>query len=127
MSLADVAIRAAAPAYNAVHADTWTLLGVGALAGTTFIADMQSEPVLALDTDLGSDARERSFLYLDVAEWNRLKAAALVANSTKPPLDRGGIVSGKGAQWQLIGDIDDNPANDRVKFEVKKIVPGKDS
>ncbi len=113
MSLADTMVSRVSAAYDRVHADTWTILSAGDLSGTTFTADMQSEAVLAFDTDLGSDARAKSFLYLSRAELDR-KPGLLEA------LERSKKISGKGAEWMLIGDRDDNPANDRVRFEILK-------
>ena len=111
MSLANSAIRLAAPAYNVIHADTWTILS-GPNAGSTFLGDAQTELPVVLDTDLGSDGREKTMLYVD---------------RPIPLLKRGMVISGKGAQWAVIGEVDDNPANDRVKFEIVKQVSGKDS
>lgn len=127
MSLADDAILATSPAFAAVHADEWLILGTGVLAGVTFQADAQTEPPLVLDTDLGSDAREQTFVYVDRAEMNRLIAVAAGLDSTALPINRNTILQGKGTQWRVVGDIDDNPANYRVKFQVVKIVAGKDS
>lgn len=112
MSLADEAIRRTAAAFSAVHADEWLILGTGELAGTSFSADAQTEAPMVLDSDLGSDAREKTMLYVD---------------RPAPAIQRGMILSGKGCQWRVTGDLDDNPANYRVKFEVVKIVAGKDS
>lgn len=105
MSLADSIIRMAAPAYNIVHVDTWTILS-GSLAGTSFSGDAQTEAPIVLDTDLGTDAREKTVLYID---------------RPAPSLSRGVALSGRGATWKVVGDIDDNPANDRVKFEIVKV------
>jgi len=110
MSLGDEIIRRAAPAYNFVHADTWTIVS-GTNAGETFEGDAQTEAPLVLDTDLGSDGREKTVLYVD---------------RPAPTLTRSMIISGKGYNWRVVGDIDDNPFNDRVKFEIVKVVPGKD-
>jgi hypothetical protein len=112
MSLADESMLSVRAAYVAVHADTWTVLGPGSLAGTIFQADAQTEPVIALDSDLGSDSREKTKLFVD---------------RPAPALTRGMRLLGKGAQWRIVGDIDDNPANYRVQFEIVKVVPGKDS
>lgn len=112
MSLADEAIRLTGAAFSAVHADEWLILGTGALAGTKFRGDAQTESPVVLDSDVGSDAREKTMLYVD---------------RTAPAIQRGFILSGKGAQWRVVGDVDDNPANYRIKFEVVKIVPGKDT
>lgn len=111
MSIASQAIRLAAPAFNVVHADLWTILS-GPDAGTTFYGDAQTEPPIVLDTDLGGDGREKTVLYID---------------RPVPTFQRGTIISGIGSSWRLVGDVDDNPANDRVKFEIVKIVAGKDS
>lgn len=105
MSLADSMIRRAAPAYNAVQCDVWTVLS-GSAAGQTFFGDAQTESPVILDTDLGQDAREKTMLYVD---------------RPAPVLNRAAIISGKGASWQVIGSIDDNPANDRIKFEIVKL------
>jgi hypothetical protein len=110
MSLADSIIHSAAPAYNVIHADTWRILS-GTQAGTEFQGDAQTESPLVLDTDLGSDGREKTVLYVD-----RLA----------PELSLGMLISGKGCSWRLVGTIDDNPANDRVKFEIVKVT-SKDS
>jgi len=110
MSLADLSIRRAAPAYNVVHNDVWTIQS-GALIGVTFSADAQTESVIAIDGDMGSDAREKTTLYTD---------------RPAPALNRGMVLIGKSALWRVVGDVDDNPANDRVKFEVVK-VSSKDS
>lgn len=105
MSLADLAIRAAAPAYNVVHADVWTILS-GTDAGSTFYGDAQTEAPIVLETDLGSDGREKTMLYID---------------RPIPTLKTATVISGKGASWKVVGMVDDNPANDRVKFEIVKI------
>ncbi len=118
MSLADGLMLSANAAFSAVHADAWAILGTGPLAGTSFEADAQTESPVVLDSDLGSDAREKTVLYVDRFDS---------ANRPAPKIQRGMILSGKGAQWRVVGDIDDNPANYRVKFEVVKIVAGKDS
>lgn len=127
MSLADDAILATSPAFAAVHADEWRILGTGVLAGLRFQGDAQTEPAMVLETDLGSDARETTFLYVDHSEMERLRVEVAALNSTANPIERGSILQGKGAQWRVLGDIDDNPANYRVKFQVSKIVSGKDS
>lgn len=105
MSLADLSIRRSAAAYNAVHADVWTILS-GSLSGSTFSGDAQTESVIELDSGMGSDAREKTILYID---------------RPAPLLDRGMILSGKGRTWRVIGDKDDNAANDRIKFELVQI------
>ena len=105
MSLADKMIRLAAPAYNVIHADTWTILS-GLLSGSTFEGDAQTESVVSIDGDLGSDAREKTIIYID---------------RPAPLIERGIIISGKGRTWRVIGDKDDNAANDRVKFELVQI------
>ncbi len=114
MSPADAAMLSANAAFSAVHADTWRILGPGASppVGVYFEADAQTESPLVLDGEMGSDSREKTMLYLE---------------RPAPAIARGMILSGKGSQWKVVGDIDDNPANYRVKFEVVKIVPGKDS
>jgi len=114
VSLTDEAMLSVRAAYRAVHADTWLILGPGDSppVGTAFQGDAQTEAPVVLDSELGSDAREKTFLYVD---------------RPAPAIGRGMILSGKGAQWRVVGDIDDNPAAYRVKFEVVKIVPGKDS
>jgi len=112
MSLADSIIAAGAPAYNFVHCDTWTILGPGALAGVSFRGDAQTEQPMMLETDIGSDGREKTVLYVD---------------RPAPALNRTMRISGKGVTWQVVGDVDDNPANERVKFELMKVVEGKDS
>jgi hypothetical protein len=111
MSIASQAIRLAAPAFNVVHADLWTILS-GPDAGTTFFGDAQTEAPIAIDSDLGSDAREKTMLFVD---------------RPTPTFKRGQIISGIGSSWRLVGDVDDNPANDRVKFEIVKVVAGKDT
>jgi len=105
MSLADSIIRSAAPAYNLIHADLWRIES-GAHAGEYFQGDAQTESVVSLDTELGSDAREKTMLFVD---------------RPIPALNRGMIINGKGYNWRLVGDVDDNPGNDRVKFEIVKI------
>jgi hypothetical protein len=105
MSLADVSMRRCAAAFNVVHADTWSILS-GSLAGSTFEADAQTESVVSLDGDMGSDAREKTILFVD---------------RPAPLLERGMVLSGKGRTWRVIGDKDDNAANDRVKFELVQI------
>jgi len=111
MSLADSLIRLAAPAYNVVQSDGWEIL-TGSLAGTKFTADAQTEAPFDLSTDLGHDPREKTMLYMD------RPAPALAKNMQ---------LSGKGALWRVVGGLDDNPCNDRVKVELSKIVTGKDS
>ena len=105
MSLADLSMRRCAAAFNVVHADTWTILS-GSLAGSTFSADAQTESVISLDGDIGSDAREKTTLYVD---------------RPAPLIERGMVISGKGRTWRVIGDKDDNIANDRIKFELVQI------
>jgi hypothetical protein len=105
MSLADAMIRLAAPAYNLIHADAWTILS-GPLAGTVFSGDAQTEAPVVLDTDLGTDGREKTMLYVD---------------RPIPAITKSMRLSGKGQIWQVVGGIDDNPANDRVKFEIVKL------
>lgn len=114
MSLADEAIRRTAAAYNVVHADVWRIESatVAALAGTSFSGDAQTEAPIVLETELGSDAREKTVLYVD---------------RPAPALERGDRISGKGWEWVLVGDKDDNPANARVRFEIQKLIPGVDS
>jgi len=116
MSFADDAIRQQSAAFDAVHADVWRILGTGQYAGYEFQADAQTEAPMVLDTDLGSDAREKTMLFV-----------AYPAPAHVLGLKRNTILTGKGSMWRVVGDIDDNPANYRVKFEVVKIVPGKDS
>lgn len=111
MSLADSLIRLAAPAYNAVQSDVWEIL-TGTLAGTTFEGDAQTEAPFDLETDLGHDPREKTVLYMD---------------RPAPALSKNMQIRGKGAIWRIVGGLDDNPANDRVKVELSKIVSGKDS
>lgn len=111
MSLADQAIRLAATAYNAVQSDIWTIQS-GSLAGTSFQGDGQTEQPFELNTELGLDAREKTVLFVD---------------RPAPALTKGTILSGKGESWRVVGGFDDNPFNDRVKFELVKIVAGKDS
>lgn len=108
MSLGDEAIASTSAAYNVVHADQWLILGPGALAGTGFSGEAQSEAPDVLETALGTDSRERTFLYCD---------------RPAPDLVRGMRISGKGATWQIVGEVDDNPLNVRVKFELQKIGP----
>lgn len=105
MSLADVSMRRCAAAFNVVHADTWSILS-GSLAGSTFEGDAQTESVIVLDGDMGSDAREKTILFVD---------------RPAPLIERGMVLSGKGMTWRVIGDKDDNAANDRVKFELVQI------
>jgi len=105
MSLADLSMSRCAAAFNVVHADTWTILS-GSLAGSTFSGDAQTESVISLDGDIGSDAREKTTIYID---------------RPAPLLERGMVISGKGMTWRVIGDKDDNAANDRVKFELVQI------
>lgn len=105
MSLANSAIRLAAAAFNVIHCDVWTILS-GPDAGLTFNGDAQTEAPLVLDGPLGSDAREKTVLYVD---------------RPAPSLNRATVLGGLGAQWRVVGNVDDNPANDRVKFEVVKI------
>lgn len=105
MSLADLSMRRSAAAFNVVHADTWTIQS-GSLAGSTFTGDAQSESVISLDGDIGSDAREKTILYVD---------------RPAPLLERGMVIGGKGVNWRIIGDKDDNASNDRVKFELVQI------
>lgn len=112
MSLADSIIRAAAPAYNLIHADLWRIES-GAHAGEYFQGDAQTESVVSLDTELGSDAREKTMLFVD--------------RPIPAGLNRSVIINGKGCMWRMVGDIDDNPGNDRVKFEIVKIVANKDA
>lgn len=112
MSLADSMIARVAPAYDLIHADAWTILSPGLLSGITFLGDAQSEAAVEISSDLGADAREKVFLYL---------------NRPAPALQRGMRISGKGATWVFVGDLDDNPANDRVRFEITKLVDGKDA
>ncbi len=113
-SPADALMLSGNAAFGAIHADTWRILGPGASppVGTTFEADAQTEAPMVLDTDLGSDAREKTMLYVD------RPAPAIAPNM---------ILEGKGSQWRVVGGVDDNPANYRVKFEVIKIISGKDS
>ena len=114
MSLADVAIQRTAAAWNTVHADIWRIEGnqLATLVGTNFTGEDQTEPPLVLDTDIGSDAREKTILYVD---------------RPAPGLERGDRISGKGWLWVVVGDKDDNPGNARVKFEIQKLIPGKDN
>jgi len=105
MSLADLSMRRCAAAFNVVHADTWTILS-GSLSGSTFEGDAQTESAIVLDGDMGSDAREKTILFVD---------------RPSPLLERGMVLSGKGVTWRVIGDKDDNAANDRVRFELVQI------
>lgn len=100
MSLADSAIVSVAAAFNAIHADHWRF------GGTMFFGEAQSEAPNILETELGTDSRERVFLYCD---------------RPAPALVRGSRIEGKGCLWQVIGELDDNPTNDRVRFEIQKI------
>lgn len=111
MSLAGLLTRSVAPAFNAVHADVWVILG-GPDAGKTFQADAQTEPPIILDSEISSDSREKTVLYLE---------------RPIPRLNSGIRIGGLGATWSIVGSVDDNPANDRVKFEIMKIVDGKDT
>lgn len=111
MALADTLAFSVQGAYNAIHADVWTVLGPGDIAGTTFSGDAQTESPVVMDTDLGADAREKTMLYVD---------------RPAPAFTRNLQISGKGARWRIVGDVDDNPANYRVKFEIVKIAEGKD-
>lgn len=111
MSLADGLIKFASHSLNFVHSDVWRIES-GANAGTTFIGITQTESPIVFDGDLGSDAREKTVLFVD---------------RPAPALDRGMVISGKGCKWSVVGDVDDNPANHSIKFEIAKIVPGKDS
>lgn len=114
MARADDAIRRTASAWNIQHADLWRIESakLATLNGTSFTGEAQSEAPLVLDTDLGSDAREKTILYVD---------------RPAPALERGDRISGKGWEWVLVGDKDDNPGNSRVKFEIQKLIPGKDA
>ena len=132
MSIASDSISATDAAYDAVHADgyfepekRWQILS-GPLAGVGFIIDPQTEQPLVLDTELAPDAREQTFIYLHHYEMNRLQALASALGHANP-LELNTIVSGLGTQWKLVGNVDNNPANPRVKFQVVKIVAGKDS
>lgn len=107
MSLADVATRSVSAAFNAVHADVWRILS-GSMAGSVFMGEAQSEAPHVLETELGSDSRERTYLYVD---------------RPAPPLVRLVRIEGKGVVWQVVGEVDDNPVNDRIKFEIQKIGP----
>lgn len=109
MALADNLIAATASAFNIVHADTWTILGPGALAGLTFVGEVQTEAPVILDTELGSDAREKSVLYVSRPAPDHVLS-----------LKRNMALLGKGAQWTVIGEVDDNPANQHIKFEILK-------
>lgn len=111
MSLASDLIRSVAPAYNAVHEDAWRIES-GPLGGTSFNGDAQTETPIVLDTDLGSDARAKTVLYVD---------------RPAPDLTQGMRLSGLGWLWSVVGIKDDNPANDRVKFEIQKLIPSKDT
>lgn len=111
MSLADGLIKFASHSLNFIHADLWRIES-GASAGVTFGGITQTEAPIVLDSDLGADAREKTMLFVD---------------RPAPDLNRGMVISGKGFRWSVVGDVDDNPANHSIKFEISKIVPGKDS
>lgn len=105
MSLAASVIRRAAPAFNAVQCDVFTIAN-GPNAGEKFLGDAQTEAPILVDTDITSDGREKTVLYVD---------------RPAPQLDIGYVIVGMGSSWSVVGAIDDNPANDRVKFEIVKV------
>lgn len=105
MSVASIAIGLARAALKAVHAGRWRVLGASELAGATFTAIAESEPPNVLETELATDSRERTFLYVD------RPAIAL---------QRGMYVEGQGFEWQVVGDLDDNPLRAWVKYEIQK-------
>lgn len=104
MSLADTLIVLTAAAHNVIHADEWTILGVADGEGTKFTGEAQTEPVLTLETDLGTDGREKTTLCID---------------RPAPRLERGVKVQCGDKVWTVIGDRDDNPFNARVKYEIQ--------
>lgn len=109
MSLADDLTLSTSAAWNSVHADSWTILGPNN-GGETFTGDAQTESPMMIDGALGDDSREKILLY---------------CFRPGPPLNRGTRIQGRGSRWVVV-DREDNPVNSRIKFEIQKLVDGKD-
>lgn len=110
MALADDIIGLIRPAHDVIHADEWTVL-TGADTGLRFSGVAEIETPLSLDGDLTTDVRAASVLWV---------------GREAPALQPGYLLSGRGATWRVVGSMDDNPLNDRIKYEISK-VSAKDS
>ncbi|MGC3961318.1 MAG: hypothetical protein QM813_26345 [Verrucomicrobiota bacterium] len=107
MSIASHLVSSVRPALTAVHADEWRVEKTGAV----FEAVAAVESPIVIDSEIGSDAREKTTLQI---------------TRPIPVFSRAEIISGRGSRWRIVGEIDDNPVLPYVKVEVAKVEEGKD-
>ena len=85
--------------------------------GVTFYAEIESNPDVVLDAELGKDAREQVVLHVRIAaDADGIQTQDRVTFS----------LYGQSVTFQII-DRTNNPANPFVEFRAKKIVSGKDT
>lgn len=112
-SMADKALRKSFDTnFLGFHGDTITVLS-GANAGRVYKGSIEAQSAVLLDSEGGSDAREKCVVSFSRAHWpTELQS-------------QDGIEDGDGQKWIVVGR-ENNPAGTSVDFHIVKVVEGVD-